>query len=149
MTETSHLRIPHGGYVLVGDGRGARLLRNEGHARHLSLQLQHRFEAPPNPPTRAQGTDRPPRVRQGEHRSAIEQTDWHDRAEQVFAGEVAAALGRLADAIPALVVIAPPRMLAQLRQAMPDRLKPAILAEIDKDLAKLSVEEIQRRLSPT
>ena len=149
MTEAFNLKIPHGGYVLVGDGRRALVLRNEGYALHLSLKVQNLFEAPPNPPTRAQGTDRPPRVRQGEHRSAIEQTDWHDRAEQVFAGEVAAALGRLADAIPALVVIAPPRMLAQLRQAMPDRLKPAIIAEIDKDLAKLSVEEIQHRLGPT
>ena len=148
MTEAFNLRIPHGGSVLVGDGRSARLLRNEGHALHLSLHVQHRFEAPPNPPTRAQGTDRPPRVRQGEHRGAIEHTHWHDRAEQLFAGEVAAELGRRADAITALVVIAPPRTLAQLRQAMPDRLKPAVIAEIDKDLTKLSVEEIERRLTP-
>ncbi|MEG9502202.1 MAG: host attachment protein, partial [Methylorubrum extorquens] len=35
MTETPNLKIPHGGYVVVGDGRRALVLRNEGHALHL------------------------------------------------------------------------------------------------------------------
>ncbi len=147
MTEAFNLKIPHGGYVLVGDGRRALVLRNEGHALHLSLKVQHLFEAPPNPPTREQGTDRPPRVRQGEHRSAIEQTDWHTIAEERFADEVAAALDRIADAIPALIVVAPPRTLASLRQALSERLKRVVIAEIDKDLTKLSIEEIGRRLT--
>ena len=147
MTEAFNLKIPHRGYVLVGDGRRALVLRNEGHALHLSLKVQHLFEAPPNPPTREQGTDRPPRVRQGEHRSAIAQTDWHEIAEQRFAGEVAAALDRVAAAISALVVVAPPRTLAALRQALSDRLKRAVIAEIDKDLTKLTIEEIGQRLT--
>ncbi len=147
MTEAFNLKIPHGGYVLVGDGRRALVLRNEGHALHLSLKVQHLFEAPPNPPTREQGTDRPPRVRQGEHRSAIAQTDWHEIAEQRFAGEVAAALNRVATTISALVVVAPPRTLAALRQALSDRVKSAVIAEIDKDLTKLTIEEIGQRLT--
>jgi protein required for attachment to host cells len=147
MTETPNLKIPHGGYVVVGDGRRALVLRNEGHALHLALRVQHVFEAPPNPPTREQGTDRPPRVRQGEHRSAIEQTDWHAIAEERFADEVAAALDRIADAIPALIVVAPPRTLASLRHALSERLKRVVIAEIDKDLTKLSIEEIGRRLT--
>lgn len=147
MTETPNLKIPHGGYVLVGDGRRALVLRNEGHALHLALHVQHLFEAPPNPPTRAQGTDRPPRVRQWEHRSAIEQTDWHAITEGRFAEEVAAALDRIADAIPALIVVAPPRTLAALRQALSERLKRVVIAEIDEDLTKLPIEEIGRRLT--
>jgi protein required for attachment to host cells len=30
MTETPNLKIPHGGYVVVGDGRRALVLRNDG-----------------------------------------------------------------------------------------------------------------------
>jgi protein required for attachment to host cells len=47
MTETPNLKIPHGGYVVVGDGRRVLVLRNEGHALHLALRVQHVFEAPP------------------------------------------------------------------------------------------------------
>lgn len=124
MTEALNIKIPHGGYVLVGDGRRALVLRNEGHALHVSLKVQHLFEAPPNPPTREQGTDRPPRVQQGERRSAIAQTDWHEIAEHRFAEEVAA-----------------------LRHALSDRLKRVVIAEIDKDLTKLPIEEIGQRLT--
>ncbi|BAU92391.1 host attachment protein [Methylorubrum populi] len=147
MTEALNIKIPHGGYVLVGDGRRALVLRNEGHALHVSLKVQHLFEAPPNPPTREQGTDRPPRVQQGERRSAIAQTDWHEIAEHRFAEEVAATLDRIADAIPALIVVAPPRTLAALRHALSDRLKRVVIAEIDKDLTKLPIEEIGQRLT--
>jgi len=145
MTGKRNIMIPHGGYVVVGDGHKALVLRNEGHPLNLDLQVQQVFEAPPNPPTHEQGTDTPPRVRLGDRRSAIEQTDWHEMAERRFTEEVARALDRL-DPISALVLVAPPRTLAEFRHVLSDRLRRAVVAEVDKDLTKHPVEEIGRRL---
>ncbi len=62
MTKVS---IPHNGYVFVGDGRKALVLRNEGDAKYLNLKTERVF-TDNNPPTHEQGTDRPGR----EHSSA-------------------------------------------------------------------------------
>ncbi len=145
MNDRPNLTIPHEGYVVVCDGRKALVLRNAGHPLRPDLQVQRVLEAPPNPPTHLQGTDRPPRVRLGDRRSAIAQTDWHALAERQFAGAVAQALGAI-DPLAALVVVAPPRALAELRQALPERLRQVIVAEIDKDLTKHPVDEIRRHL---
>ncbi|KQO78290.1 host attachment protein [Methylobacterium sp. Leaf88] len=146
MTGRLNLMIPHDGSVVVCDGRKALVLRNEGHPRALDLRMERVFEAPPNPPTREQGTDRPPRVRLENRRSSIEQTDWHRMAETRFALDVVTALDRI-DPLLALVVVAPPRMLAELRRVLPERLRRAIVAEVDKDLTKHPVEEIGRHLA--
>lgn len=147
MTGTRNLMIPHGGYVVVGDGHKALVLRNEGHPLGLNLRVQRVFEASSNPPTREQGTDAPPRVRLGDRRSAIEQTDWHALAERRFTDGVARALDGL-DPVPALVVVAPARTLAELRVALSERLRRAVIAEVDKDLTMHTVAEIQRHLRP-
>lgn len=146
MNGRRNLMIPHDGYVVVCDGRRAIVLRNAGHPLALDLRIERAFEAPPNPPTRAQGTDRPARVRSGDRRSPIEQTDWHRMAENRFAADVAAALAGI-DPLPALVVVAPPKMLAELRRVLPERLRRALVAEVDKDLTKHTVEEIGRHLA--
>ncbi|MGH1591423.1 host attachment protein [Methylobacterium phyllosphaerae] len=145
MAGKRNLMIPHGGYVIVADGRKVLVLLNEGHPLELDLQVRRVFEAPPNPPTRDQGTDKPPRVRLGDRRSAIEQTDWHELAERRFTDDVAQALDRL-EPVPALVVVAPQRTLAELRLALPERLRRSVIAEIDRDLTKHTVSEIQRHL---
>ena len=108
MSDTRTRMIPHGGYVVVCDGRKALVLRNVSVHPKPDLQVQLAFEAPPNPPTHAQGTDRPPRVRLGDQRSAIAQTDWHDLAERRFAKAVAHALDAF-DPVTALSVVAPPK----------------------------------------
>ncbi|MHB2210848.1 host attachment protein [Methylobacterium sp. CM6257] len=146
MSDTLPLMIPRGGYVVVGDGRRALVLRNDGPGIQPCLRVQKVFEAAANPPTHEQGTDRPPRVRTADRRSAIEQADWHEMAEHRFTGEVAAALGRTLDPVAALVIVAPPRTLAALRHALPEPLKRAVIAEVAKDLTKHPVSEIQRQL---
>jgi len=72
----------------VADGRKALLLRNVGNELHPSLMLEASFDAPPNPRTHEQGTDTPGRAITLGRRSAMEQTDWHLRAEEAFVGEV-------------------------------------------------------------
>ena len=61
----------------------------------LNRQLAKKAERD-NPPTREQGTDRPGRssASVGVARSAMEETDWHDIAEERFAGGHGLRVGR-------------------------------------------------------
>jgi protein required for attachment to host cells len=141
--------IPHNAYVFVGDGRKALLLRNEGDAKFLDLKTERVF-TDKNPPTHEQGTERPGREHSsaGAGRSSVTQTDWHDLEEHKFAREVAAALEKVVRErkAEALVVVAPPRTLADLRKAFHDDVKKKIVAEIDKDLTRHPVYDIEKHL---
>jgi protein required for attachment to host cells len=144
------ISIPHNALVFVGDGRKALVLRNEGDADFLNLKTERVF-TDKNPSTHEQGTDRPGRTysSMGPGRSSVSQTDWHALEEHKFAHEVAATLERIVRerAIEALVVVAPPRALADLRKAFHPDVKKRIIAEIDKDLTKHPVDQIERHLA--
>jgi len=146
----SKLALPHDAFVFVGDGRKALFLRNAGDEKFPNLATERVF-ADDNPPTHEQGTDRPGRAFSGAHaigRSAVEATDWHEIEEHRFAQRVSAALERLVrerDA-PALVIVAPPRTLADLRRALHADVKARIVGEIDKDLTNHPVREIERHI---
>ncbi len=143
------VKLPHKVWVLVGDGRKALVLQNEGDEQYPNLKAISIFEDNPNPATAAQGTDRPGRAveHQTGRRSGVEQTDWHEIAEQRFAHHVAATLCARENDIGALVVVAPPKTLAELRDAFSDTLKRKIVAEVNKDLTKHPVHEIERLLT--
>jgi protein required for attachment to host cells len=144
------LQIPHDAFVFVGDGRKALFLRNAGDEKYPDLKTERVF-IDENPPTREQGSDRPGRAfkRAGTNRrSGMETTDWHELEAHRFAHRVAAAMERLVRTrdIKALVVAAPPRTLADLRHAFHTDVKSRIVAEVDKDLTKHSVAEIETHL---
>jgi protein required for attachment to host cells len=86
-------------------------------------------------------------VRHG--RSAVEQTDWHNRAEHDFLVELAKHLDGAVAAgkVKSMIVVAPPRALGMIRPAYSHALRAAIRAELDKDLVKLPVYEIERHLT--
>jgi protein required for attachment to host cells len=146
----SNLKIPHDAFIFVGDGRKALFMRNHGDEKFPHLKVE-RVLTHPSPPTRDQGSDQPGRVfkRAGTNlRSGTETTDWHDLEEHRFAREVADALVKLVreSATKGLVVVAPARTLADLRKAFHDDVKKTIIAEIDKDLTKHPVLEIEKQL---
>lgn len=146
----SKLQIPHDAFVFVGDGRKALFLRNDGDEKFPNLKAERVF-VDENPPTREQGTDRPGRVfkRAGTNvRSGVETTDWHDLEEHRFAQRVAAAMEKLVRQrkVKTLVIVAPPRALADLRHAFHADVKSRIIAEIGKDLTKHPVDEIEKHL---
>jgi protein required for attachment to host cells len=144
-------KIPHNALVFVGDGRKALFLRNDDDAKFPNLRTERIFEAE-NPPTREQGSDRPGRVSEAAvagRRSAVEPTDWHDIEEQRFARTVAAAMEQMVrtSKAKALIVVAPPKTLAELRSAFHSDVKACIVAEINKDLTKHSIGEIEKHLA--
>lgn len=144
------MKIPTGALVMVGDGRSARFLRNKGTPNHPKLVLERTFEID-NPSTHEQGSDRPGRYlgADGANRSAVEQTDWHQLGEDRFAAGIAEELHRMTHAreLDELVVIAPPRMLGQLRAAFHRDVAQRVIAEAAKDLAARSVPELAKWLS--
>jgi protein required for attachment to host cells len=147
----SKLRIPQNAFVFVGDGRRALFLRNVGDEKFPNLKVE-RVLTHANPSTHEQGSDRAGRAFAGAgnpRRSAMAQSDWHDIEEHKFAREVADALEAVVrkNRAPALVVVAPARTLADLRQAFHDDVKKKIVAEIDKDLTKHPVYEIEKHLT--
>ena len=143
-------KLPHDALVFIGDGRKALFLRNVGDDKFPDLRTERVF-AEENPPTHEQGTDRPGRGVEsaGTHRrSTIEQTDWHHLEEHRFVERAAAALEDVVRRrhVPALVIVAPPRTLADLRRAFHPDVKARIVAEVDKDLTKHTVADIEARL---
>jgi len=147
MTQT---RIPRDALVFVGDGAKALFLRNKGDAELVNLVVERIFEQD-NPATRDQGTDRPGRsfASAGTHRSAMEQTDWHQLAEDRFVGEVAERLYKHAHAgrYDKLIVVAPPKVLGNLRKAFHKEVSDRISAEIPKELTSHPLHEIERLLA--
>ncbi len=144
------LKIPHDALIFVGDGRKALFLRNVGDEKFPNLKTEQVF-VDDNPSTHEQGSDKPGRAFKRANtnlRSGVETTDWHELEEQRFAHHVAAAMEKLVRErnAKALVVAAPPRTLAELRQSFHDDVKRRIIAEIDKDLTKHPVGEIERHL---
>jgi protein required for attachment to host cells len=140
------LQISYDAYVFVGDGRKALFLRNVGNEKFPNLKTERVF-VDDNPPTHEQGSDRPGRVfkRAGTNlRSGVEDTDCQlsrrapgrRRMEQLVRARKAKAL----------VVVAPPRTLADLRSAFHSNVRSRIIAEIDKDLTKHPVYEIEKHL---
>jgi protein required for attachment to host cells len=143
-------KIPHDAFVFVGDGQKALFLRNDGSQIAPNLKTEQVF-VEENPPTHEQGTERPGRLSKGPQpgrRSGVEPTDWHEIEKHLFARKVAAAMELLVRErkVKALIVVAPPRTLADLREAFHHDVKQRIVAEINKDLTKHPIGEIERHL---
>jgi len=145
-----NLRIHNGDWVVVCDGAKALILENAGDAAALNLKTKE-VHAQADKKTSEQGTDAPGRSINsvGERRSAMEQTDWHDQAEQRFLSDLAQRLDAAVSRGEAksLVLVAPPRALGVIRQAATPNLRKALRAEIDKDFVKMPVPEIEKHLA--
>jgi protein required for attachment to host cells len=144
------LKIDQGDWIVVCDGGKALVLENVGDDKFPSFKTKEVYEQS-DPKTSEQGTDAPGRSINsvGEMRSAVEQTDWHDQAERSFLAKLA---GRLDAALNGgetkrLIMVAPPRALGIVRQAYTQHLRDALRAEIDKDLVKLPIHEIEKHLA--
>jgi protein required for attachment to host cells len=142
----SGIYVDHDEILAACDGRRILVVRNEGTRFKPVFRIEFAFEREDHP-SRDLGTDRPGRLdaMPGGPRSAVEQTDFHERAEEDFLRKAADALDEALDAgtIRSLVVAAPPRALGILRRRFSADLKRAIRAEIDADIAHMPITELQ------
>ena len=101
-----------------------------------------------NPADRDQASDAPGRAFNsvGSHRSAMEQTDFHDLEEARFAAEAADMLKRraLANEFEKLIIVAPPTALGEMRKHYHKEVQSRLVGEIAKDLSNHPVPEIEK-----
>ncbi len=144
------LKLHPGEWVVVCDGAKALVLENVGDEMFPNLKTKEVYQQE-DPKTREQGTDAPGRTFSsvGGGRSAMEQTDWHEQGERRFLEKLVARLDAAVQAGEAksVVIAAPPRALGALRQVYTQGLRGALAAEIDKDLVKMPVHEIEKHLA--
>lgn len=137
-------------WVVVCDGAKALVLENTGDAKFPNLKTVEVFEQE-DLPTHAQGADVPGRAFNavGNTRSAVGQTDWHDQSERNFLLRLAHHLDLAVGAgkVKSIIIVAPPRALGMLRPAYSHALKNAVRVELDRDLVKMPVYEIEKLLT--
>ena len=147
----SELLIHAGEWVVVCDGAKALVLQNAGDAKFPNLKTLEVLEQK-DLPTHVLGADQPGRAFSPAghgRRGSVEQTDWHDQAEQAFLTHLAQHLDSAiaAGKTKSMIVVAPPRALGMLRPAYSHALRGAVRTEVDKDLVKHPVHEIEKNLT--
>ncbi len=125
--------LPNAAVVAVVDGEKMRLFRNNGHEPHISLVDL------PKPDLDVVNTGSGER-----HRSSSANPDRSRLVEDDFAAAAAAYLNReaLAGNIPALVIIADPRTLGELRRHLHGVLEAKLVGQIARNLMEHSKEAI-------
>jgi protein required for attachment to host cells len=142
------VKVEHGDWVVVCDGKKALVLENAGDEKFLNLKTREVREQP-DLSTHEQGTDAPGRAISSDgRRSAVAQTDWHDQSEQKFLHTLVDHLETELHAgkTKAVVMVAPPRALGMLRKVYTSSLRGVLRAEIEKDLVKMPLDEIEKHL---
>ena len=146
----SDLLIHQGEWVVICDGAKALVLENTGDAKFPYLKTVEHFEQKALA-THELGTAAPGRSHSslGHGRSSVEQTDLHDQAERTFLHQLIKHLDAALTAgkTKSLIMVAPPRALGGIRPAYSHALRDAVRVEIDKDLVKLPVHEIEKHLT--
>lgn len=143
------MHVPHNSFVLVADGRKMLFFRNEGDDDYPKLEVETK-DVQENPPTRDQKSDEAGRAfaSAGPGRSAYSETDFHQLEEDRFAVEAAEMLNSraLRNEFEALIVVAPPRTLGELRKHYHKEVEKRLKGEIAKDLTGHPVTEIEKIL---
>ena len=129
-------KIPHNALVVVADGTGARFFRNSGREHAVSLTTDGELQ-----PALLEN-DGPYGKRPQE--STRQETD-----EATFAKQLANELYRRAHKgeFDALVLIADPQTLGQLRPILHEEVQNRLLSEHGKTLTKASITDIQKALT--
>jgi protein required for attachment to host cells len=127
--------IPENALIVVADGTGARFFRNAGSENRLSLSAIGEL-APADLLNAGPAGNRPPE-------STSQETD-----EATFAKQLARELYRRvhSEKVPALVLIADPQTLGQIRPLLHKEVKDRLVAEVGKTLTKAPIPAIQKAL---
>jgi protein required for attachment to host cells len=128
-------KIPDMALVVVADGTGARFFRNSGDESKVSLSVEGELK-PTDLDDDGPAGKRPPE-------SSKQETD-----EATFAKQLAKELYRRAHSgdFSALILIADPQTLGQLRPSLHKEVRDRLVAEVGKTLTKASIADIQKAL---
>ena len=142
--------IPHGAWVLIADGEKALYLINKGDEAHLHLVVRDRAEQE-NPKAQEWAANRPGRFNDGPsvHRSAVDDTDWHQLEKTRFAKSIAEDLYKDAHKgkYDALVIAASRPVLSELRSEMHDEVAEKLVLDLPKVLTNHPLDEIESAIA--
>lgn len=128
-------KVPHKALIVVADGIGARFFRNGGNALHIELSAEGEFK---------------PSNLDGEGASGAQPSEQspHEGDEATFAKQLAKELYRRAHSgdFAALVLIADPQTLGQIRPLLHKEVLQRLTAELGKTLTKAPIADIQKAL---
>lgn len=138
-------------WVLVADGARAHIVETRGPGTGLTPVTERESEAG-RTPTRELGTDKPGRAFESADsaRHGMEpRVDWQRFEKTQFAKAMARILDDAAEhrRFDALVLVAPPRTLGDLRKALGHAASDRIVAELGKDLTHVPLHDLPERLA--
>ena len=140
------MSLPNNALVLVADGRTMLFLRNHGDANQIDLRTEMHDERA-DAKSSDMGTDGPGTQAQsgGYGRPAVEQADYHQQAEDRWASDAADELNRrvLAHDFESLAIIAPPRLLGELRKHLRKEVERRVVCTINKEMSGRPTPEIE------
>ncbi len=140
-------KLKNGVWVVVADGEKALFLQNKTDGENPHLTVVRKKEQD-NPPDREQSANRPGRMHDGGpgHKSALDDTDWHELAKERFAGDLADLLYDHAHSgdYKEIVLVAAPNILGELRDQIHQEVSEKVVGEIPKTLTNHPLTEIEK-----
>ncbi len=140
-------------WLVVADGSHAKLFEARGADHHVRLLRQENYD-PARHRNLELSADKPGRTFDRSHdagRHAMEPDTDPKRVEKIrFARHLASILeeGWKQNAYNELILIAAPRTLGDLREALSERVRELVRREIDKDWAGLDPVDLEEKLRP-
>lgn len=142
--------LPQNAWVVVADGEKALFLVNEGDDIDMQLVVRRKDEQD-NPPARDWAENRPGRFNDGPsvHRSAVDDTDWHELEKERFASDLADTLYKEAHrgAFDSIVLIASRVVLSQLRSELHTEVQERVILDVPKVLTNHPVDDIETHVA--
>lgn len=142
--------LPNNALVLVIDGRKALFFRNHGDQNQIDLRTEAHDErqdrADHEIKTDASGATAQQPARFG--RSVYEETDFHQQEEERWAHAAAEKINTraLTNDFDALVIIAPPKTLGELRRKLHKEAAERVICEIPKQMTGHPIPDIEALL---
>ena len=140
------LPIPNHALVLVTDGRKTLFFRNHGDVNQIDLRTEAHDEREDSKDSEMK-TDAPGANQQsgGYGRSTYEETDFHQLEEDRWAKSAAEDVNKraLSNDFDALVIVAPPKTLGELRKALHKEASRRVVCEISKEMTGHPVKDIE------
>jgi protein required for attachment to host cells len=142
--------LPQGAWVIVADGEKALFLVNIGDEKDMHLVVLDKDERD-NPKAQDWAANRPGRFNDGPsvHRSAVDDTDWHELEKERFASDLADRLYSAAHvgAFDHLVIVASRTVLSSLRDEMHQEVGNRLMLSLPKLLTNHPIGEIEKILA--
>ena len=140
------MHVPHNAFVVVADGRKMLFLRNEGDAEYPNLQVEKKL-VDNNPKDSDQKRDQSGQSSSTQS-GTMGETDFAQQAEDRWAADAGEQLRKraLANDFDALVVIAAPKTLGELRKHYHKEVEARLVGELAKEMTDRPVGDIEQML---